>query len=489
VRAQLGGKAYWLDPTRSHQGGVGPAMAQPDYGYALPIADGPAQLLSMAQPAPEEPTATVVEVFEIPEGEAEAIRLQATTSYRGREADRMRALIAATSRATLAKRFNDYYSDLYPGAALEGDVVVEDDRNRNRLILRESYLIDQADLSAGLPDGMWPLEANMVQKLLRTPSALHRQAPVALDPTVLRLHTIVIEGRHLNMGALDDKTIQNDYFTFALKSTVQPGIFEAEWMLRIKQPFVPADEIRPYLRDASAAAVATSWSYNLAALLGGGGADAPAAGPSFELTREAALGIVAAVFVGLVAFLIMATRYGLRADRDYAADGFYFPVGLVKFLVLGVTSFGLYVAFWMWKCNRWRNEFQGDVTAAFWRGIFFMLWLYPVFDQANRRNQINPLPQWLGVGAAVFSVLTWPLGIFLGLLLKGTVMRDVAEQIIIVLQVILAIPAVLAVNRLHDTANVALMRNSKFNPWNIAGIAIGILVIAMPFLLPDDDLG
>ncbi|RJF88431.1 DUF3857 domain-containing protein [Oleomonas cavernae] len=115
VTARIAGETYWLDPTRSHQGGVGRNLAPPNYGWGLPIFAGSAELVPIPRARPGHATAVTREAFEVPKAADEPVTLTVTTTYQSREADWMRRQLASSSLAATSKKYGDYYYRLYPG--------------------------------------------------------------------------------------------------------------------------------------------------------------------------------------------------------------------------------------------------------------------------------------------------------------------------------------------------------------------------------------
>ncbi|RJF88430.1 hypothetical protein D3874_16575 [Oleomonas cavernae] len=380
---------------------------------------------------------------------------------------------------------------------MQGPITVDDDRDANELTVTERYLIDKQELAEGVEDHRWPLRADLLEDMLETPGAAKRRAPVDLPYPMFREHVVSITGEGVHMTALDHITVGNDYFHFSRESESRRGSFTADWSLEIKQPEVPAAGIKPYLRDAKDVDGFLWSTYDLSAVLGRGGVSSSKGMTSFagatpdkpptpqqlaEMTKRVLW--PSAIFLSMSGLIFCAAIFNLRADRAYAQQGFYYPVSLDKFLALSLATWGTYTIFWLWKCNRWRNEFEGGRTWAFWRALFYPFWLFPMFRAANRRNERAPLPRWLGVGAAILSAALYFASFGVNMAFVGSGKAFAVALLLAVLQTACAVPAVLAVNRLHRPGNIALVQNSKYNAWNIVGIVVGIATVFALLLLP-----
>lgn len=470
--AVIGGRNFWLDPTGSHQGGVGRDLVTPNYAYGLPVVAGSDRLLPITPTVPNAPSLMVYEEFEVPEDVATPIGLTVTSVFKADEADVMRSRIAASSRAALTRRYGDYYGKIYPGTATQGLIEVSDDLDQNEIRTVERYVIDREELAAGVDEGNFWLQAAALDDVLPTPSAVDRHTPIQLSYPRFLQHVIAIRGPSVRMANLDPIRLDNDYFEFNLTSDNRTGeYFTATWMLRGKQPAVPVAHVRGYLRDAKTATAALSYGFALRAVLGGKRMDSFPGDP--DTSRPPSQGVnwslqfSMMLFAGGIAFTVAAASTGINADNAYAAQGTFYPVSLGKFLVLGFTTSGLYIVFWMWKCYRWRNRYEGGKAWAFWRGLFYFVWLYPLFRDANRRNQVSPVAPWLGVAGAILTVVCTLGGVFI----PGEAR---AIQLVATLLVVLCtVPTVMAINRLHHADHVALVRNSRFTAWNIVGMILG----------------
>ncbi len=96
---------------------------------------------------------------------------------------------------------------------------------------------------------------------------------------------------------------------------------------------------------------------------------------------------------------------------DSPAAPLYFPVSIMKFLVLSVCTFGIYQFYWFytnWKIIKRR---EGSNISPFWRTFFIFLFCYALFDRIrksaaslNAETAINPsllTAAWIGISLAV----------------------------------------------------------------------------------------
>ena len=169
--------------------------------------------------------------------------------------------------------------------------------------------------------------------------------------------------------------------------------------------------------------------------------------------------------------LSFAVRSALHADDNYAAEGQYYPVSIAKYLFLDVVTLGFYGIFWRWKCWRWAKTHGGQDIAPFWRTLFAVIWLYPLFEQVNARLEKRRLPGWLGISAAVFYV-AFSFGAAIVNRWPGA---PKWLQIVALFSFVCVLPVALAVTRLNGENSAVLRANSRFSWHTWLTIVIGAI--------------
>ncbi|WP_421737405.1 DUF3857 domain-containing protein [Caulobacter sp.] len=142
VRARLDGVSYWLEPTRYPQGGTLTVLAQPRYGWALPLTVE-ATLESMGEDTPT-PTCDVKEVFDLgaaPDG-VSTLRVEAV--YRAWRADDMRRRLDNEGPEALAQSYREYYERSYGRVTEVSPMETFDDLDANVLKITEHYILARA---------------------------------------------------------------------------------------------------------------------------------------------------------------------------------------------------------------------------------------------------------------------------------------------------------------------------------------------------------
>lgn len=140
VRARVGDRTIWLDPTNSIQAGDLDHLTQAAFHHALPLEPG-AKLESMPEP-PVQPTIETEEVWTFSRLRGDPAQLKLTTTYQAWRADSVRHWVANQGADQLGRQLREGLEQEL-GSTLNETAApqVEDDRIGNRLTIRESYAV------------------------------------------------------------------------------------------------------------------------------------------------------------------------------------------------------------------------------------------------------------------------------------------------------------------------------------------------------------
>lgn len=261
LRATLDGRTVWMDPTGSHQAGVLGTATEPDYGYALPVTDGPATMERMevtpdgtwAQDVREEYRFSMFGVILIVE----------TRHYRG-SADAVRARWATTPISQIGRDFLDYYESRYPGLKMSEPPHMQDDLVANRVTVTETYFLpavalDQNGLRQDFAFAREGLTDTFPDRI--TPP---RRLPLYVGGPWVSTHEVRVRNGPIEFIAPDPVTISNSAFDFSLVTAVSKGgNMVLRWSYAPKTRAVPADQAAEILVDVQALRDATWFSWDL----------------------------------------------------------------------------------------------------------------------------------------------------------------------------------------------------------------------------------
>jgi transglutaminase-like putative cysteine protease len=138
AQVKFNGQTYWFDPTVSLQRGGLAQHYNPEYGRGLAVHAGGAVLEEIPLPAPARPLKTIKEIYTV-NPDNQAARLEIVYTYRGINADTMRAYLAKNTLKDLVK---DRMTLLYArdrSFTAEGKPEVKDDAANNTIVISERY--------------------------------------------------------------------------------------------------------------------------------------------------------------------------------------------------------------------------------------------------------------------------------------------------------------------------------------------------------------
>jgi transglutaminase-like putative cysteine protease len=461
VEVRYQGQAYWLEPTRSHEGGRFPDLAGVTYGWALPIAPGQKKLERIPYGS-KRPTYRTVERYELPAAPDSPLSLHVETTYLDADADWMRGNVASKSPAAIEREYLDFYAGLYRGLKLEKPIRFTDDRDANRIVVREYYSLPAAMLSQNALDRNFPVKASSLNDFDDKPDD-GRRTPFGISSPVNKLQTIVLVTPGHRPPTPKGVSIDGAGFRYSLRASRNADALTLDYSLTGTSDVIAPDAIGRYRSDVDSLKDANDWELDLTAASASGA-------PSADSSPYRAL-ILSLALIAAAAVVLYALYMGLHVDDDYAETGHFYPVPATKFLVMSIATAGLYAFFWAWKCWRWLKQHDDRTLQPFWRACFSVFWLYPLFDVANARLGAAALPRMFG-GVAALGFLAWTVAVEILYLLHPSPLFGVLSA---TLAPVFFLPAVLAVNRLNDPSSVVVRENTKVTGLTLMALLAGIL--------------
>lgn len=248
VRVHGTAGSYWLDPTDSQQGGVGPAIRVSDFGFALPVTPGVTDLVPVVQAEPEKPLHEVSERFVFAPDGAGAT-LFTTDIQRGDFADRRRYRLETKPLAEISEVYFEYYEADFPGLTMTGDITVRDDLDANEIAYEFQFELNAkalADPEVSKKIGLDPYAVRGEMNEMDTVEA--RLQPFTTSHPVYSKHTVTLVSTPRRIGTPREANVVTPYLDYSRK-TQGDGVsapFVLEWNIRSKMAVVPADQLRPY---------------------------------------------------------------------------------------------------------------------------------------------------------------------------------------------------------------------------------------------------
>lgn len=179
VRAHIGGRSIWLDPTRSDQRGSLEQHAVSAFGWALPLNEGSDRLVEVTPSGGAVSRWQVVERY-TPDADGHHVHMQVTTDASGVAAESLRGRLADNDRTSLQNRYRDFYGKRFKNVTVAAPLEVDDDLARNHVIVTERY--DLADPWTHFENGQRGLdtEADQIDLYIHQPDGQGNGYPVAI---------------------------------------------------------------------------------------------------------------------------------------------------------------------------------------------------------------------------------------------------------------------------------------------------------------------
>jgi transglutaminase-like putative cysteine protease len=460
VEVKIGGQTYWLDPTGSLEGGRDLNLQTVDYGWALPIAKDQQRLEKLSSLPSRSPTYVTIERYEIASGPHPSMKLGVTTVYKDADANSMRDTIASKSQSKIEDEYLDFYADMYPGLDLDQPLRIDDDRDHNVIVVREAYKLPAKRFEKDGLLAKFPVKAGSMSDYDDTPND-KRKTPFQLPEHVNKKHVIVLVRPGRALTPPDAAELHSSAFNYRLAVAQSNDTTTLTYSLVGLKDVLQPKDVEDFNAKVSELKDDNYWYLDLSNVMDTS---------SDEAETHQTL-VTAFIAIALLALTIYGLQLGLRADDAYAGRGFFYPVPLAKFCVLNVMTAGLYSLFWTWKCWRWVKAREDGEIAPFWRGVFRVIWYYPLFDRVNRVALADSrIQQVAKISAAGYAL--WVLGFaVLSVTLKDATITTLASAF----SFVWFLPLLSAVNNLNGADSEVLRCNAKVSGLTVAAAAGGLV--------------
>lgn len=258
---EFNGKRYWLDGTRLYQAGRLDNLGIADFGYALVVGHRNQELQRMYETLP---IASLVEVEEdiLADAFNQPVTLKIKSVYHGNAAEMRRYQFQTVPLDNIKRNYLEYFSRYYKNMSAESALTYEDDTERNRFVVYETYRIDD----------YWKRGNALVQnkifnlsyiEALKAPTVRQRQSPYYLGlprrvNSVLRLH--YPESVTINLDETP-VSIENPAFKYTYQDRYADGVYTHRSSLNVLQKDVAVNDMDSFLRALDQ--IHNDWEYTL----------------------------------------------------------------------------------------------------------------------------------------------------------------------------------------------------------------------------------
>lgn len=389
VKAMVNNKPYWIDPTRLYQKGHLSNIFQPDFGYALVVEKNVVDLEAMG--GNKDASYKIVhDKFDLTQGGGKDVIFESRTEYAGYHADRFRYQLAENGLSGLEKNHLDYFREFYDEVEAAGGLNINEDDESGKVVLNEKYLLrkfwESDDNAKGFNGDFYGYE---IVPYTSRPKQVERNSPYKVVHPVDIAHRIEVSLKPGDWEFEDEKSsIDNPFFSFVygVQFDKENSRLVIDYHYETKTNSVEVKDFEEFLKARNQ--VRDVLEYGIIEYF-----ENAASTPSVENTEtsvmdnESALYLLALViYLAILVYVITSWRLEAKQRPVFESEKFY-PVSLVKFLVLSVLTFGIYTAYWSYRNWRFIRERDGSSIMPVARGIFDILWYYPLFNQLENDSQ------------------------------------------------------------------------------------------------------
>jgi transglutaminase-like putative cysteine protease len=480
VTLQFNGERIWLDPTLSYQTGRLEQLFQPDYGYALVIKEGEKSLTSMKNSQPNSYT-HVAENYILSGNVEQAVAYNVVSEYLGDKAQTKHGQIERDGKKKLSQDYEVFYQRIYPKLTSTAPVEISTDTTSGVLKLTENYTINEFWTKKEV-DYKRNFYATDIRDAVYKPKQLTRDAPLWFNYPDNIINSITIEFNEKNWEFDNESFVEdNDFFYFKRNVVFDDSTLRLTYEYRSKTDHIPVEQIDNYL--AARKTLREKAYYGIIKY-------ADKEENTVESSNESTMAIwltiaIWAYIIGLI-FVIVSWRIE-SSKRPEFSDSHFFPVAIVKFLVLSLFTMGFYGVYWMYRNWKAIKQTQQSDIMPIARAIFSIFWFYPLFsalknDSVKRFDQNKVmLPFIAGIFAIAYFIFSS----------AGGYSEYAVLSFLSLLSPLLFIPLVKYINDVNHPHGEAYRYNSTWNVRSVVAIVLYLPLIGFtiaqetPFLPSD----
>lgn len=237
----------FYDPTNTNQFGTYKSVAFPNYGKVLVIKKGVTALEPIATQRKD--LVEVFDTYDLPTIGGPGT-LNVMTVYREAEADAMRARYKSQSLSSLSKDFKNYYERFYQGVEVLKDPVFDDDSLANKILVEESYKINNIWSPMVADDKNIAVEFSpySILDIAMLPTEKERKMPFSLYYPTQKKHQITVKLPQKWNIVKDEVRVNSKSFDFSMQAKMNPAkdILYLNYDYHNKQSFVSPNDFEDY---------------------------------------------------------------------------------------------------------------------------------------------------------------------------------------------------------------------------------------------------
>ena len=350
VQIMKDGKAYYIDPTISNQGGDLAHFYFPNYHKGLILRKGEKALTDLS--FSNYTSTKITETYSMKEV-GKTADLRVVTIYSGHDADLQRNYFAHTTLQAAQKSYIDFYSSLYPGIKPVGNIRIQDQREgTNRFMVFESYTIDSVwentENNTKKSISFYPLSLKDYVSVVQSPG---RKMPYNVNyPLNIEHESIVVLPAQWTIDD-ESKVIETASFQYHFNVSYKADTLRIIHKYKTLCDYIDAPSVSSFV--AKHDDVLTNFSYSLTI--------------KPEVEKSGFVISWLSVFIAFLSVLI-STYFAIKIYRNYDIPVYYStdhsrPVGgWMVFLAIGLTVAPLQLIYRIWIAPEY---FNSNVMSAY----------------------------------------------------------------------------------------------------------------------------
>ncbi len=213
---------YWIDPMRTHQGGIGDNIFLPDYEFGLVLDPKGCDLTPVAGKDSKEPELSICDEYRFSDDKDTIAVLKASKTLRGPLADQYRMTIEENSKEQLSLRHQSEYSRFYELERGEHETLISDDIDANTITVLSKFKIPRRKfLADGHLQQFW-LNPTAVNDLVRsTLESLRSDENKIYSRKHHVAHSVTILDAPGQLPTVPDIDVANSYFRLGREAEYQ----------------------------------------------------------------------------------------------------------------------------------------------------------------------------------------------------------------------------------------------------------------------------
>lgn len=475
VYFQLDGKNYWLDPTIYPQGGDLDNLYQPDYGYALIIDEQTTHLTRMNSEKLASDHKTVEEKFDLSNGYDKPVKYTIKTTYRSWLADNIRREFQNNAPQSISQNYINYYAKSYPDISIFTPLIFEDDLINNKFTIIENYSLEAPWIEN--PDKQ-RLELSFssyeIDNSMSKTSTPIRSMPLKISFPVKVRQKIMVHLPDSWDIKNDEFIVENNAFKYHFSERYDNKILTLEYKYETVEKLISADSAQQYNKDVSR--IFRQSSYMLSREDPNAPEYTPIAdsSPSFYDENEEIISFILVIFffVGLLIFIVyFRKKFTSRVNINTP----YYPVALSKFILMNITTLGVYSVFWFFA--NWKYV-QLKMNSSIWpfaRAIFSPFTYFFLIKKFNEDTDANK--EMNIILASCLAILYLLLSLIIQMTEDGILIT-----MLTIVTTLCIVPFVIIINRNAGPLNEQFIENSRYRLSSYAGISLGGMILSIIFL-------